>query len=70
MVSGHLLAGVKKLLHLGICKSTYGQVVVDNEPATEDGAVSGIAVIMRVDFKFKAWLKTKVVLFDILVAAL
>lgn len=70
MVAGHLLAGVKKLLHLGICKSTYGQVVVDQEPATADGAVSGIAVIMRVDFKFKAWLKTKVVLFDVLVAAL
>jgi hypothetical protein len=68
MTAGHLFAGVKKLLHLGICKSTYGQIVIDNEPATADGAVSGIAVISRVDFKFKAWNKVKPVLFDILVA--
>lgn len=66
--SGHLFGGVKKLLHLGIVKSTYGQVVVDSEPATADGALSAIAVIMRVDFKFKAWNKTAPVLFDILVA--
>lgn len=68
LTSGHLLGGVKKVLHLGICKSTYGQVVVDSEPATNAGAVSGIAVVMRVDYKFKAWTKTKPVLFDILVA--
>lgn len=68
MTAGHLFGGVKKLLHLGICKATYGQVVVDQEPAVSAGAVSGIAVIMRVDFKFKAWTKTKPVLFDILVA--
>lgn len=66
--AGHLFGGVKKLLHLGICKSTYGQIVVDQEPAVNAGAVSGIAVIMRADFKFKAWLKVKPVLFDILVA--
>lgn len=68
IATGHLFGGVKKLFHLGICKSTYGQVVVDSEPATADGAVSGIAVIMRVDFKFKAWAKIVPVLFDILVA--
>lgn len=66
--AGHLFGGVKGIFHLGICKSTYGQVVVDSEPATSGGAVSGIAVIMRVDYKFKAWNKTKTVLFDILVA--
>ncbi len=66
--SGHLFGGVKGLFHLGICKSTYGQVVVDSEPATADGAVSGIAVVMRVDYKFKAWTKIVPVLFDILVA--
>lgn len=65
--AGHVFAGVKKQFHLGICKSTYGQVVVDQEPATADGAVSGIGVISRVDFKFKAWAKTVPVLFDVLV---
>lgn len=68
IAAGHLFGGVKKLFHLGICKSTYGQVVVDQEPATADGAVSGIAVISRADFKFKAWNKATPVLFDILVA--
>lgn len=68
LTSGHLFGGVKGVLHLGICKSTYGQVVIDSEPATNSGAVSGIAVISRADFKFKAWAKVVPVLFDILVA--
>ena len=68
IAAGHLFGGVKKVFHLGIVKSTYGQVVVDSEPATADGALSAIAVIMRVDFKFEAWVKTTPVLFDILVA--
>ncbi len=66
--AGHLFGGVMNLFHLGICKSTYGQIVIDNEPATADGAVSGVAVVSRVDFKFKAWTKTVPVLFDINVA--
>lgn len=68
ITAGHLFGGVKKAFHLGICKSTYGQVVIDQEPATADGAVSGIGVISRVDYKFKAWSKMVPVLFDILVA--
>lgn len=63
--AGHLFGGVMNLFHLGICRSTYGQIVIDNEPATSGGAVSGIAVVSRVDFKFKAWTKTVPVLFDI-----
>lgn len=66
--AGHVFAGVKGVFHLGICKSTYGQIVIDQEPATADGAVSAIAVISRADFKFKAWAKTVPVLFDVLVA--
>lgn len=66
--AGHLFAGVKKVFHLGICKSTYGQIVIDQEPATSGGAVSGIGIISRVDFKFKAWAKTVPVLYDINIA--
>lgn len=68
LASGHLFGGVKKAVHIGICKSTYGQIVIDQEPATADGAVSGIGVVSRVDFKPKAWAKMVPVLFDILVA--
>ncbi len=66
--AGHLFAGVKNTFHVGICKETYGQVVIDKEPATSGGAVSGIGVVSRVDYAFKAWTKTKPVLFDILVS--
>jgi hypothetical protein len=68
IAAGHLFGGVKKVFHLGIVKSTYGQVVIVDEPATADGSVSGIGIISRVDFKFKAWAKTVPVLFDINVA--
>lgn len=63
--AGHIIGGVKKVLHLGICKSTYGQIVIDNEPATSGGAVSGVAVVSRIDYKYKVWTKTKPVIFDI-----
>lgn len=68
MTSGHLLAGVKKVLHLGICKSTYGQVVTNSDPVVSGGQISGVGIVSRVDFKFKAWAKIAPVLFDILVA--
>lgn len=68
LTAGHLFGGVNGLLHLGICKSTYGQVIIDQEPANSSGAVSGIGIVSRVDFKFKAWSKTTPILFDILVA--
>ena len=65
--AGHVFAGIRKVFHLGIVKDTYGQVVVDEEPATSGGAISAIAVVMRVDYAFKAWNKTTGVLFDVLV---
>jgi hypothetical protein len=70
LTAGHLVGGVKKVWHLGICKSTYGQVVIDEEPATNSGAVSGTGIVSRVDFKSKAWTKMKPVLFNITVSAL
>lgn len=63
--AGHLFGGVMNLFHLGICKSTYGQVVITQDPATVGGAVSGVGIISRIDFKFKAWFKVTPVLFDI-----
>ncbi len=66
--AGHVFAGVKKTFHLGIVKTTYGQVIVVDEPAVSGGSVSGIGIISRVDFKFKAWAKTVPVLFDVNVA--
>lgn len=68
-VSGHAMAGVRGVYHLGICKSTYGKVVRIDEPAGPSGGnISGVGMTSRVDFKFKAWAKTKPVLFDLNVA--
>jgi len=68
MTSGHLLGGVKKALHLGICKSTYGQIYEIEDPVVSGGQISGIGINSRADFKFKAWSRMVPVLFDILVA--
>jgi hypothetical protein len=65
LTSGHLVAGVKKVYHLGILKSTFGQIVVDDK---DPGLKSGISVVSRVDYKGKAWAKTKPLLFNITVA--
>ena len=66
--ANHLFAGVKKLFHLGVLKDTYGQIVYDNEPATAEGAISGVAVVSRLDWEFKCWALNKPVLFDVAVA--
>jgi hypothetical protein len=68
MTSGHLFGGVKKALHLGICKSTYGKINEIQDPVVSGGQISGVGINSRVDFKFKAWAKVAPVLFDILVA--
>lgn len=65
LTAGHLLAGVKKVYHLGILRDTYGAIVVNEK---DPGLVSGISVTSRIDIGVKAWAKTKPVLFDVLVA--
>lgn len=68
LTAGHLFGGVKKVLHLGICKSTYGQINEIEDPVVSTAQISGLGINSRVDFKFKAWAKVAPVLFDILVA--
>jgi hypothetical protein len=70
LTSGHLLGGVRKAIDLGIVKSTYGDVTIDEEPATADGALSAIAIISRVDYIVKIWHTRIPVMYDINVTAL
>jgi hypothetical protein len=63
LTAGHVIAGVKKVLHLGIVKDTYGQVVVTQDPLN----VSGIGVISRVDYAVKAWHNVVPLLYNVLV---
>lgn len=65
LTANHMIGGVKKLYHLGILRSTYGQIVVDEK---DPGLISGIGVTSRLDLKTKAWAKTKPLIFDINVA--
>lgn len=65
LTAGHLVAGVKKVWHLGIVRDTYGQIVVDEK---DPGLVSGVGITSRLDLKVKAWGKTAVVLFNVTVA--
>jgi len=65
--SGHLFGGVRGLFHLGILKATNGQIVIDKEPATADGPLSGTGVVSRMDWEFASWHNHEAVLFDILV---
>src|SRR3990167_29933 len=55
---GRVVAGVKKLWHLGILKGTYGKVVINDK---DPGQVSGVSVVSRVDVEAKAWNNTKAV---------
>ena len=65
LTAGHLVAGVKKVWHLGILRDTYGAIMVNEK---DPGNVSGISVVSRLDLKVKAWFKTVPVLFNITVA--
>lgn len=65
LTAGHVLAGVKKVYHLGILRSTYGQIVVDEK---DPGLISGVGITSRIDIMTKAWAKVKPVIFDVNVA--
>jgi hypothetical protein len=59
--ANHLLAGVRKIFQVGILKSTYGQVVVNDDP----GLLSGIGMVARVDYGTNVPTGLKSVVFDI-----
>lgn len=65
LTANHNLGGVKKAIHLGILKDTYGQVMIDEK---DPGQLSGIAVVSRVDYAVKVWNNNVPIVFDINVA--
>lgn len=66
----HVMAGVRKGLTLGLCKSTWGKIVQIDEPAGASGGnVSGIGVVSRVDYKFKLFNNMSTLVYDVNVAA-
>jgi hypothetical protein len=67
LTAGHVIAGVKKVLHLGIVKDTYGQVVITQDPVVSSAQISGIGIISRIDYAVKAWHNVVPILFNVLV---
>jgi len=64
-IAKHIFAGVRKIQKLGILKTTYGQVVINNDP----GLLSGIGMVARVDYGLAAPVGLKSILFDVNAAA-
>lgn len=62
--SGHLMAGVKKIEQVGILKSTYGQVVITQDPNLQ----SGIGIVSRIDYGLNVPTAHAKLLFDVNVA--
>ena len=64
LVATHLVGGVKKALHLGVLRDTYGQVMVNDKDPNE---TSGIGIVTRADFGFVLWNKMGSLVMDIAV---
>lgn len=62
LAANHIIAGVKKVIHLGILSTTYGQIMVDDK---DPNLQSGISIVSRIDYQTKVWNKTKPVVFDV-----
>ena len=65
LTGNHNVGGVKKGIHLGILKATYGQIMVDEH---DPGQFSGIGIVSRVDYAVKVWQRMAGLIFDINVA--
>lgn len=65
LTANHVVGGVKKGIHLGILKETYGQIMVDDK---DPGQFSGVAVVSRIDYAVKVWNNFTGLIFDINVA--
>lgn len=60
----HVFAGVKKIQQVGILKTTYGQIVVTQDPNLQ----SGIGIISRVDYGLNVAAAHSGLVFDVAVA--
>lgn len=64
--ANHVIAGVKKVLKLGILKSTYGKTYITEDPAGASGGnISGISVNSRLDYGTKIPAVASTLLFDV-----
>ena len=67
-VAGHVFAGVKKAMVVGICKATYGKMNHIVNPVVSSKQISGIGKETRIDSIFHVWNNNGGIVFDVLVA--
>ncbi len=65
LTANHVVGGVKKGIHLGLLKSTYGQIMVDDK---DPGQISGVGIVTRIDYAVKVWERMSGLIYDINVA--
>ena len=64
--ASHIAGGVRKVLKLGLLKSTYGQIYITEDPAGASGGnISGISVNTRVDHGTKIPTVASTLVYDI-----
>jgi len=62
--AGHVFAGVRKVQKIGILRSTYGKIVVTQDPALQ----SGVGIVSRLDVGVKTPTGLATIVYDINVA--
>lgn len=62
--ANHVFAGVRKIMRLGILRSTYGQIVITQDPLNQ----SGTGIVSRVDYGTQIPAGLATILFDVNVA--
>lgn len=67
-VAGHVFAGVRKIMQIGLLKSTYGKITFIPNAVNADGPLSGVSWESRLDYGFNPKAGLTTILFDINVA--
>lgn len=66
--ANHVFAGVRKILQVGLLKSTYGRIYFNPNAVSGDGPLSGVSWETRLDYAFNPKAGLTTILFDINVA--
>ncbi len=66
--ANHVFAGVRKLMQVGLLKSTYGRVYYNPNATSADGPLSGVNWESRLDYGFNPKAGLTALLFDVNVA--
>lgn len=66
--AGHVFAGVRKIMQVGLLKSTYGKIFYNPNAVNADGPLSGVSWETRLDYGFNPKAGLTSIVFDVNVA--